>query len=95
MQEANIREPNNMDIKHNGEWEMAPHDYKAPRRTNNSLIAQARLSRGWTQTQLADAVGASQQQINAWETGVRKPKMQTLMKLAEALGIDWLELVRK
>ena len=74
---------------------MTPHDYKAPRRTNNSLIARARLNKGWTQTQLADAVGASQQQINAWETGVRKPKMQTLMKLAEALEVDWLTLVQK
>ena len=72
---------------------MAPHDYNAPRRTNNSPIAQARLNKGWTQKQLAEAVGASQQQINAWETGIRKPKLESLMKLGKALGIEWTQLI--
>lgn len=72
---------------------MAPHDYKAPRRTNDSPIAQARLSKGWTQKQLAEAIGTPQQRINEWETGVRNPKMQSLMKIGESLGVDWTTLI--
>ncbi len=72
---------------------MAPHDYNAPRHTNNSPIALARLAKGWTQKQLADAIGTTQQQIQVWETGVRKPKMQSLMKLGSVLEVDWITLI--
>ena len=72
---------------------MAPHDYNAPRRTNNSIIARARLDRGITQAQLAEAVGCSQQQIQAWETGIRKPKLKALVKIGKALNVDWLSLI--
>lgn len=72
---------------------MAPHDYKAPRRTNDSPIAQARINKGWTQKQLAEAIGTPWQTINKWETGVRNPKMQALMKIADALEVDWATLI--
>ena len=72
---------------------MAPRNYNTPRHTNDSLIARARSAKGWTQTQLADAIGTSQQQINAWETGIRKPKLPALMKIAKALEIDWMTLL--
>lgn len=69
-------------------------DYSKPRHTNDSPIAKARLKKGWTQTQLADAIGAVQPQIAAWEAGTRNPKMQTLMKIGKALEVDWLSLVK-
>ena len=72
---------------------MAPHDYNAPRKTNDSQIARCRMAKGMTQKQLAEAVGVSQQQINQWETGVRKPKIDALVKLAKAMDIEWTELI--
>ena len=72
---------------------MGSHD--APRRTNDSVIARARLAKGITQAQLADAIGCTQQQIQMWESGRRKPKINALMKIGDALGIDWLTLVEE
>ena len=65
-----------------------------PRRTNDSLIAQARIAKGWTQKRLADAIGTSQPCVGEWETGVRNPKINTLKRIAEALGVDWTTLVK-
>ena len=68
-------------------------DYTLPRRTNDSLIAQARLAKGLTQAQLAEAIGVKPTQIANWEQGARKPKVGALMKIADALGIDWTTLI--
>lgn len=71
-------------------------DYRqAPRRTNDSPIAAARIDKGMTQKQLADALGVGQSIIARWETGGRVPKMQTLQRIAAALGVDWIELIQK
>ena len=68
-------------------------DYTLPRRTNDSLIAQARVAKGLTQAQLAEAIGVKPTQIANWEQGTRKPKVGALMKIADALGIDWTTLI--
>lgn len=70
-------------------------DFTVPRHTNDSRIAQARLAKGWTQGQLADAIGAKQSQIAGWETGARKPKVDALMRIADAMGIDWTTLIQE
>jgi transcriptional regulator with XRE-family HTH domain len=70
-------------------------DYTVPRHTNDSPIAQARLKKGWTQTQLADAIGVKQTQIANWESGFRKPKMDALMRMGDAMGIDWTTLINE
>lgn len=71
-------------------------DYRqAPRRTNDSPIAAARIDKGMTQKQLADALGIGQSLVARWETGGRVPKMQTLQRIAAALGVDWIELIQK
>ena len=72
---------------------MRNRDYSGPRKTNNSKIARARLKKGWTQGQLADAIGVLQQQIANWEGGFRKPKIDALMRIGDALGIDWTKLI--
>lgn len=70
-------------------------DYNLPRHTNDSPIARARLKKGWTQAQLADAIGSNQQQIAGWESGARKPKMNALMRIGDAMGIDWTTLIEE
>ena len=64
----------------------------APRHTNDSPIARARIARGMTQKQLADAIGVKSSQIANWENGYRKPKIEALMKIAVALGVDVMSL---
>ena len=56
-------------------------------------ISAARIEKGWTQQDLADAIGVAQQHIQRWEAGVYKPKTAVLMKIGEALGVDWASLV--
>lgn len=70
-------------------------DYTVPRHTNDSPIAQARIAKGMTQQQLAEAIGVLQQQIAGWETGARKPKIDALMRMADAMGIDWTTLIQE
>ena len=69
-------------------------DYTVPRHTNDSPIAQARIDKGVTQQQLAEAIGVLQQQIGAWESGRRKPKIDALMRIGDALGVDWTTLIQ-
>lgn len=66
---------------------------KAPHTKRETGIASARLEKGWTQQQLADAIGVAQQHIQRWESGVYTPKTATLMRIGEALGVDWSTLV--
>ena len=68
-------------------------DRTAPRHTNDSAIARLRIARGLTQAQLAELIGCHQQAVNKWETGLRKPGMQSLIKLSRALGCSIDELV--
>ena len=68
-------------------------DYTVPRHTNDSRIAQARLAKGWTQAQLAEAVGVAKQHISRWEKGSIKPSVAALVKITNALGVDLMTLI--
>ena len=50
-------------------------------------IAEAREARGWTQEQLAEAIGTTQQTIQRWESGQIEPKLTSVRKISNALGI--------
>lgn len=50
-------------------------------------IKEAREARGWTQEQLANALGTTQQTIYRWETGAVDPQASKVMAISEALGI--------
>ena len=66
---------------------------KAPHSRHQNGIAAARLEKGWTQQELADAVGVAQQHIQRWEAGVHRPGIEVLMKIGDALGVEWTSLV--
>jgi transcriptional regulator with XRE-family HTH domain len=68
---------------------------RGPVKRDGSLIEQARLKAGFTQNQLADAIGVGQTQIANWESGFRKPKMDALMRIGAALGVDWTTLIEQ
>ena len=52
----------------------------------NKLRA-ARDAKGWTQAELAAAIGVSRKTINTVENGVFIPSTLVALKLAEALGV--------
>lgn len=52
----------------------------------NKLLA-AREKKGWTQAQLAAAIGVSRKTINTVENGVFIPSTVVALKLAKALGV--------
>ena len=55
-------------------------------------IKNARKKAGLTQKELGQKIGLSYQSIAQWENNLRKPKPETLQKLANALGITIWEL---
>ncbi len=53
------------------------------------LIAQ-REQHGWSQRELADRAGMKQPQLARLETGQVEPKLDTLERLAKAVGVQGL-----
>jgi transcriptional regulator with XRE-family HTH domain len=56
-------------------------------------LRSARERRFLTQQQLADKAGTSKANISRLETGDQNARMATIVRLAEALGIEPAELV--
>lgn len=61
--------------------------------TTGEKIKAAREKAGFTQAELASKLGIPYQSIGQWERGLRKPKWETLEKIAEALQIPVYELI--
>jgi putative transcriptional regulator len=55
-------------------------------------LREARDAKGWTQAELAAAIGVSRKTINTVENGVFIPSTLVALKLAEALGLSVEEL---
>lgn len=51
-------------------------------------IKQVRKEAGMTQQQLAQRLGIPYQSIGQWERGIRKPKIETLQAIADAIGVS-------
>jgi putative transcriptional regulator len=49
-------------------------------------LREAREARGWTQAQLAEAIGVSRKTVNTVENGVFVPSTLIALKFARALG---------
>lgn len=56
--------------------------------TIGEKIRLMRKSRKWTQTELGDKIGVSNKVISKWEKGIAKPKMNSITKLTEVLGVN-------
>ncbi|RKT08920.1 NB-ARC domain-containing protein [Streptomyces sp. 1114.5] len=65
-----------------------------------ALLRERRLSAGWSQDELAERSGVSARSISALEAGGRRPRPSSVVRLAEALGVDqdtrarWLKAAR-
>ena len=54
---------------------------------NGYKIAEARIAKGWSQQDLAEKLGTTQQTIQRYEAGARDIKSSVLVKLSAALGV--------
>lgn len=61
--------------------------------TTGERIKEARKQAGLTQKELGDRLGLSYQAIAQWENDLRKPKRETLLKIADAIGIHVAQLL--
>ena len=57
-------------------------------------VRRIRQEKGLTQEAFADCSGFSQQYISGLENGQRNPTVVTIYELAQALGVNHLELLR-
>ncbi|MCA1838151.1 MAG: helix-turn-helix domain-containing protein [Actinobacteria bacterium] len=53
------------------------------------LILKARAKAELSQQQLAKKVGTSQPMVARWESGAQIPSVRSLLKIAEATGLDF------
>lgn len=60
--------------------------------TTGERIKAARKQVGMTQAELAQKLGISYVGVSQWENDLRNPKIETLQRIAAALGVDvnWL-----
>jgi transcriptional regulator with XRE-family HTH domain len=65
-----------------------------PRRPIRLFLSEWRIDKGLTQEQLAERLGSSHVTVSRWETGKRQPDLRAQEALAEALGIDAVDLRR-
>jgi transcriptional regulator with XRE-family HTH domain len=64
------------------------------RRLVGRNLARIRSAKGLTQEALAERSGFSQQYLSGLEQGRRNPTVVTIYELAQALGVDHLDLLR-
>jgi transcriptional regulator with XRE-family HTH domain len=65
------------------------------RRLVGRNLARIRVAEGMTQEALAERSGFSQQYLSGLEQGRRNPTIVTVYEIAQALSVDYLELLRR
>lgn len=70
-----------------------PRDYNKPRRTNDGPINRARKAKGYTQKELAEALGVGYVTMQNWEYGRYPVPYAKLLKMAEILDVNVQDLV--
>lgn len=61
--------------------------------TTGQLIKAARRKAGMTQEELGKKIGVSGSSMAQWENDLRNPKLDTLQRIASALGVPVQELI--
>jgi transcriptional regulator with XRE-family HTH domain len=65
------------------------------RRLVGRNVRRIRLAKGLTQEQFADVSGFTQQYISGLESGQRNPTVVSLFELAQALGVEPVDLLKR
>ena len=61
--------------------------------TLGQRIQKIRKEKGFSQEEIAEALGVSRQAVSKWENGISSPDTENLIALAALLGVDISELV--
>lgn len=56
-------------------------------------IVTARMKAGFTQADIAQKLNVTAQTISAWERGVKTPKLDTIIRICNAIGCDTSEIL--
>lgn len=56
-------------------------------------LKRLRTSKGLTQSQLAESLGITRPAVTQWESGWTEPKMGTIERIADILGVQKMELI--
>src|SRR5579875_2133491 len=85
--------PTNPSVHPNQRQNRQPHLHSSSgQQQGKRLLMQARLSRGWTQQQLADQLGTTPQTVSRWERGIATPGPYHRGKLSALFGLSLAEL---
>ena len=66
----------------------AEYDTLGPEYEVVKTIIRERIKRGWSQTELAEAIGSKQPVISRLERGDGNPSLQTLTRIAKAFDLS-------
>ncbi len=74
---------------------MSPQEsaHSTPARPLYDRVEEIRIARGWSKTQMANAIGRDRGTIENWRTITKPPTVGVLRDVAEALGLDYDELL--
>ena len=70
-------------------------DYSERYRAIGSNIHMVRVAAGISQTELDNRVGSNKSAISRYENGLQKPSLDTLMRVADALGVDVVDFLKE
>jgi DNA-binding XRE family transcriptional regulator len=82
--------PSEIPLEDQGNWWLG---YYHRKQFSKMTIKEAREKLGLTQEEVAERMGISQPLFANWESGGRKPKEETIQRIADALGIPRSDLL--
>lgn len=72
---------------------MCYYSFEVMHMTTGQLIKAARKKAGMTQKELGAKLGVAYQTLAQWENDLRNPKLDTLQRIAAALGVPVQDLI--
>jgi transcriptional regulator with XRE-family HTH domain len=75
-------------------WRIKPHNsHMLITETLTWRIVELRAKKGWSQSRLAEEAGITQSTLSRIENGTQEPRAQTLVKIADALDVEYRALL--
>ena len=60
----------------------------------DEMIAKFRREKGWTQAELGERLGVSNQAVSKWESGMSVPDLNKIIAMSELFGVSTDYLVK-
>ena len=69
--------------------------HEARYETFRKMLTEARISKGMLQAEVADKLGKNQSFVSKYERGERRLDLPEFLEVADALGIDVVDFIKK